>query len=121
MCGTSVQDAQHIIERLAECNGEVRLNVVGEPVPWAECGAGGDDTLAERLTARVAKLRRMTCQRSEPGAKRLGWERAHRLLNEECSVESRLIELLVGVSRELSLRHVYSSDRIGSPRSASAR
>ena len=69
----------------------------------------------------IAKLRRMTCQRSEPGAKRLRWERAHRLLNEECSVESRLIELLVGVSWELSLRHVYSNDRIGSPRSASAR
>jgi hypothetical protein len=36
-------------------------------------------------------------------------------------VKSRLVKLLVGVSRELSLRHAYSSDRIGSPRSASAR
>ena len=63
----------------------------------------------------------MACQRSEPSTKRLGWKCAHHLLNKECGVKSRLIELLVGVSRELSLRHVYSNDRIGSPRSASAR
>jgi hypothetical protein len=121
MCGASVQDAQHLIQRLAKCHGEGRLNIIGEPVPWAECGTGGDDALPERLAARVAQLRRMSRQWSEPRTEWLGRECAHHLFNKECCVKSRLIELLVGVSRELSLRHAYSSDRIGSPRSASAR
>ena len=45
------QDAQHIIERLAKCNGEVGLNVVGEPITRAECGTRGDGALAEGVAA----------------------------------------------------------------------
>jgi hypothetical protein len=63
----------------------------------------------------------MTSQRRKTETERFGWERAHHLINEKCGVESRLIELCIRVPREFRLRHAYSSDRIGSPRSASAR
>jgi hypothetical protein len=54
MGGTPIQDPQDFIERLAKCHGEGRLNIIGEPVPWSECGTGGDGALSERLAARIA-------------------------------------------------------------------
>jgi len=79
--GATIQNPQHLIQRLAKCRRERRLDIVGETISWAKCSTSGDRALAQHFATRVAQLCRMSREWSKSRAEWLGWERTHHLLN----------------------------------------
>ena len=80
--GSSVQDAQHLVNRFTKRRYNVRIGKVSEPITGTECSTGSYRTLSESLTTRIAQLRRVKREWRKTNSERLGRKRAHRLLDE---------------------------------------
>ena len=91
-CISAIQDAQNLVERLAEFDHRLARGDISKAIPWAQGGTNGNNTLAQGGTVGVAKLRGPGAVRQESGAGTLINELIKDALKELGRAETSLIK-----------------------------
>jgi hypothetical protein len=106
----AIQDAKDLVERFAKLGHRFTRGDIGETISRPKGGAHGNNTLSQRYSVGIAKLRRPGAVGQESGSGSLVNEFIKDPLEQLGCAEPGLIERWIGVAREVGLSHRYSSE-----------